>query len=156
MGYMLFNDEINKAMIAGNKNRLSILRMIKSDTMLEAKKLKTNEESVFIQTLIKKMKTLEKNKTDVELEANKKNVDVSEFVSLVEYEMNIVKEFLPRVVESEIENIEIATLLVESTKDFKQIAQMLKNNPILKYKDETVLVNTSKIIPIVKQILGKD
>lgn len=155
MSYMLFNDEINKAMIAGNKNRLSILRMIKSDTMLEAKKLKTNEESVFIQTLIKKMKTLEKNKTDVELEANKKNVDVSEFVSLVEYEMNIVKEFLPRVIESEIENIEIATLLVELIKDFKQIAQMLKNNPILKYKDETVLVNTSKIIPIIKQILGK-
>ena len=69
--------------------------------------------------------------------------------------MHIVKEFLPRVVESEIENIEIATLLVESTKDFKQIAQMLKNSPILKHKDETVLVNTSKIIPIVKQILGK-
>ena len=91
----------------------------------------------------------------MELEANKKNVDVSEFVSLVEYEMNIVKEFLPRVIESEIENIEIATLLVELIKDFKQIAQMLKNNPILKYKDETVLVNTSKIIPIVKQILGK-
>src|SRR5574343_683203 len=101
-------------MIAGNKNRLSILRMIKSDTMLEAKKSKTTEESVFVQTLVKKMKSLEKNKTDVELEANKKNIDVSEFVSLVEYEMNIVKEFLPRVIESERENIEIATLLVES------------------------------------------
>ena len=69
--------------------------------------------------------------------------------------MNIVKEFLPRVIESEIENIEIATLLVESTKDFKQIAQMLKNSPILVHNDELVLVNTSKIIPIVKQILGK-
>ena len=155
MSYTLFNDEINKAMKEGDKNRLSVLRMIKSDTMLEAKKLKTTEEAVFVQALIKKIKTLEKNKTDVELEANKKNIDVSEFVSLVEYEMNIVKEFLPRVVESEIENIEIATLLIESTKDFKQIAQMLKNNPILKHKDETVLVNTSKIIPIVKQILGK-
>lgn len=155
MSYTLFNDEINTAMIGGNKKRLSILRMIKSDTILEAKKLKTNEESVFVQTLIKRMKTLEKNKTDVELEANKKNIDVSEFISLVEYEMSIVKEFLPRVIESEMENIEISTLLVESFKDFKQIAQMLKNNPILKYKDETVLVNTSKIIPIVKQILGK-
>ena len=155
MNYSVFNDEINKAMKEGNKNRLSVLRMIKSDTMLEAKKSKTTEESVFVQTLIKKMKALEKNKTDVELEAKKKNIDVSEFISLVEYEMNVVKEFLPRVIESEIENIEISTLLVESIKDFKQIAQMLKNNPILKYKDETVLVNTSKIIPIVKQILGK-
>lgn len=155
MSYILFNDEINKAMKEGNKNRLSVLRMIKSDIMLEAKKSKTTEESVFIQTLIKKIKTLEKNKTEVELEANKKNVDASEFISLVEYEMNIVKEFLPRIIESEIENIEISTLLVESLKDFKQIAQMLKNSPILKYKGETVLVNTSKIIPIVKQILGK-
>lgn len=155
MSYTLFNDEITKAMKEGNKNRLSVLRMIKSDIMLEAKKSKTTEESVFIQTLIKKIKTLEKNKTEVELEANKKNVDASEFISLVEYEMNIVKEFLPRIIESEIENIEISTLLVESLKDFKQITQMLKNNPILKYKDETVLVNTSKIIPIVKQILGK-
>ena len=155
MNYSLFNEEINKAMKEGDKNRLSVLRMIKSDTMLEAKKLKTTEEAVFVQALIKKIKSLEKNKTEVELEANKKNVDASEFISLVEYEMHIVKEFLPRVVESEIENIEIATLLVESTKDFKQIAQMLKNSPILKYKDETVLVNTSKIIPIVKQILGK-
>lgn len=155
MNYSVFNDEINKAMKEGNKNRLSVLRMIKSDTMLEAKKSKTTEESVFVQTLIKKMKALEKNRIDVELEANKKNIDASEFISLVEYEMNVVKEFLPRVVESEIENIEISTLLVESIKDFKQIAQMLKNNPILKYKDETVLVNTSKIIPIVKQILGK-
>lgn len=155
MSYTLFNDEITKAMKEGNKNRLSVLRMIKSDTMLEAKKSKTTEESVFVQTLIKKMKALEKNKTEVELEANKKNVDASEFISLVEYEMNVVKEFLPRVVESEIENIEISTLLVESIKDFKQIAQMLKNSPILKYKGETVLVNTSKIIPIVKQVLGK-
>lgn len=155
MSYSLFNDEINKAMKEGNKNRLSVLRMIKSETILEAKKVKATEESVFVQTLTKRMKTLEKNKTDVELEANKKNVDVSEFVSLVEYEMNIVKEFLPRVIESEIENIEIATLLVESTKDFKQIAQMLKNSPILVHNDELVLVNTSKIIPIVKQILGK-
>lgn len=155
MSYTLFNDEITKAMKEGNKNRLSVLRMIKSDIMLEAKKSKTTEESVFIQTLIKKIKTLEKNKTEVELEANKKNVDASEFISLVEYEMNIVKEFLPRIIESEIENIEISTLLVESLKDFKQIAQMLKNSPILKYKGETVLVNTSKIIPIVKQILGK-
>lgn len=155
MSYILFNDEITKAMKEGNKNRLSVLRMIKSDIMLEAKKSKTTEESVFIQTLIKKIKTLEKNKTEVELEANKKNVDASEFISLVEYEMNIVKEFLPRIIESEIENIEISTLLVESLKDFKQIAQMLKNSPILKYKGETVLVNTSKIIPIVKQILGK-
>ena len=155
MSYALFNDEINKAMKEGNKNRLSVLRMIKSDIILEAKKIKATEESVFIQTLIKKMKTLEKNKTDVELEANKKNIDVSEFVSSVEYEMNIVKEFLPRVIESEIENIEIATLLVESTKDFKQITQMLKNSPILVHNDELVLVNTSKIIPIVKQILGK-
>ena len=155
MNYSLFNEEINKAMKEGDKNRLSILRMIKSDTMLEAKKLKTTEETVFVQALIKKIKSLEKNKTDVELEANKKNIDASEFISLVEYEMHIVKEFLPRVIESEIENIEIATLLAESLKDFKQIAQMLKNNPILKYKDETVLVNTSKIIPIVKQILGK-
>lgn len=155
MNYSVFNDEINKAMKEGNKNRLSVLRMIKSDTMLEAKKSKTTEESVFVQTLIKKMKALEKNKTDVELEAKKKNIDVSEFISLVEYEMNVVKEFLPRVIESEIENIEISTLLVESIKDFKQIAQMLKNDPILKYKNETVLVNTSKIIPIVKQILGK-
>ena len=155
MSYALFNDEINKAMKEGNKNKLSVLRMIKSDVILEAKKIKATEESVFIQTLIKKMKTLEKNKTDVELEANKKNIDVSEFVSSVEYEMNIVKEFLPRVIESEIENIEIATLLVESTKDFKQIAQMLKNSPILVHNDELVLVNTSKIIPIVKQILGK-
>ena len=155
MTYVLFNNEINKAMKEGNKNRLSVLRMIKSDTMLEAKKMKAIEESVFVQTLIKKMKSLEKNKTDVELEANKKHIDASEFISLVEYEMSIVKEFLPRVVESEIENIEIATFLVESTKDFKQIAQMLKNSPILTYKGETVLVNTSKIIPIVKQILGK-
>lgn len=155
MNYSLFNEEINKAMKEGDKNRLSILRMIKSDTMLEAKKLKTTEEAVFVQTLIKKIKSLEKNKTDVELEAKKKNIDASEFLSLVEYEMHIVKEFLPRVVESEAENIKIATLLVESTKDFKQIAQMLKNSPILKHKDETVLVNTSKIIPIVKQILGK-
>ena len=155
MSYALFNDEINKAMKEGNKNRLSVLRMIKSDIILEAKKIKATEESVFIQTLIKKMKTLEKNKTDVELEANKKNIDVSEFVSSVEYEMNIVKEFLPRVIESEIENIEIATLLVESTKDFKQITQMLKNSPILVHNDELVLVNTSKIIPIVKQVLGK-
>lgn len=155
MSYTLFNDEITKAMKEGNKNRLSVLRMIKSDTILEAKKLKTNEESVFVQTLIRRMKTLEKIKTEVELEANKKNVDASEFISLVEYEMNIVKEFLPRIIESEIENIEISTLLVESLKDFKQIAQMLKNSPILKYKGETVLVNTSKIIPIVKQILGK-
>jgi uncharacterized protein YqeY len=155
MNYSVLNDEINKAMKEGNKNRLSVLRMIKSDTMLEAKKSKTTEESVFVQTLIKKMKSLEKNKTDVELEANKRNIDSSEFISLVKYEMNIVKEFLPRIIESEIENIEISTLLVESLKDFKQIAQMLKNNPILKYKDETVLVNTSKIIPIVKQILGK-
>jgi len=155
MDYSLFNEEINTAMKEGDKNRLSVLRMIKSDTMLEAKKLKTTEEAVFVQTLIKKMKSLEKNKTDVELEANKKNIDVSEFISLVEYEMNIVKEFLPRVVESEMENIKIATLLVESGKDFKQIVQMLKNSPILKYKDETVLVNTSKIVPIVKQILGK-
>ena len=155
MTYVLFNNEINKAMKEGNKNRLSVLRMIKSDTMLEAKKMKAIEESVFVQTLIKKMKSLEKNKTDVELEANKKHIDASEFISLVEYEMSIVKEFLPRVVESEIENIEIATFLVESTKDFKQIAQMLKNSPILIYNDEIVLVNTSKIIPIVKQILGK-
>ena len=155
MNYSVLNDEINKAMKEGNKNRLSVLRMIKSDTMLEAKKSKTTEESVFVQTLIKKMKSLKKNKTDVELEANKRNIDSSEFISLVKYEMNIVKEFLPRIIESEIENIEISTLLVESLKDFKQIAQMLKNNPILKYKDETVLVNTSKIIPIVKQILGK-
>ena len=155
MSYILFNDEINKAMKEGNKNRLSVLRMIKSDIMLEAKKSKTTEESMFVQTLVKKIKTLEKNKTEVELEANKKKIDASEFISLVEYEMSIVKEFLPRIVESEIENIEIATLLVESLKDFKQIAQMLKNSPILKYKDETVLVNTSKIIPIVKQILGK-
>lgn len=155
MSYTLFNDEINKAMKEGNKNRLSVLRMIKSDIMLEAKKSKTTEESVFIQTLIKKIKTLEKNKTEVELEANKKHIDASEFISLVEYEMSIVKEFLPRVVESEIENIEIATLLVELLKDFKQITQMLKNSPILKHKGETVLVNTSKIIPIVKQILGK-
>lgn len=155
MSYSLFNDEINKAMKEGNKNRLSVLRMIKSETILEAKKVKATEESVFVQTLIKKMKTLEKNKTDVGLEANKKNIDVSEFISSVEYEMNIVKEFLPRVIESEIENIEIATLLVESTKDFKQIAQMLKNSPILVHNDELVLVNTSKIIPIVKQILGK-
>ena len=155
MTYVLFNNEINKAMKEGNKNRLSVLRMIKSDTMLEAKKMKAIEESVFVQTLIKKMKSLEKNKTDVELEANKKHIDASEFISLVEYEMNIVKEFLPRVVESEIENIEIATFLVESTKDFKQIAQMLKNSPILIYNDEIVLVKTSKIIPIVKQILGK-
>ena len=155
MSYILFNDEINKAMKEGNKNRLSVLRMIKSDIMLEAKKSKTTEENVFVQTLIKKIKTLEKNKTEVELEANKKKIDASEFISLVEYEMSIVKEFLPRIVESEIENIEIATLLVESLKDFKQIAQMLKNSPILKYKDETVIVNTSKIIPIVKQILGK-
>ena len=155
MSYILFNDEINKAMKEGNKNRLSVLRMIKSDIMLEAKKSKTAEESVFVQTLVKKIKTLEKNKTEVELEANKKKIDASEFISLVEYEMSIVKEFLPRIVESEIENIEIATLLVESLKDFKQIAQMLKNSPILKYKDETVIVNTSKIIPMVKQILGK-
>ena len=155
MSYILFNDEINKAMKEGNKNRLSVLRMIKSDIMLEAKKSKTTEESMFVQTLVKKIKTLEKNKTEVELEANKKKIDASEFISLVEYEMSIVKEFLPRIVESEIENIEIATLLVESLKDFKQIAQMLKNSPILKYKDETVIVNTSKIIPIVKQILGK-
>ena len=155
MSYALFNDEINTAMKEGNKNRLSVLRMIKSDIMLEAKKMKATEESVFVQTLIKKMKSLEKNKTDVELEANKKNIDVSEFISSVEYEMNIVKEFLPRVIESEIENIEIATLLVESTKDFKQITQMLKNSPILVHNDELVLVNTSKIIPIVKQILGK-
>ena len=155
MSYILFNDEINKAMKEGNKNRLSVLRMIKSDIMLEAKKSKTTEESVFVQTLVKKIKTLEKNKTEVELESNKKKIDASEFISLVEYEMSIVKEFLPRIVESEIENIEIATLLVESLKDFKQIAQMLKNSPILKYKDETVIVNTSKIIPIVKQILGK-
>ena len=155
MSYTLFNDEITKAMKEGNKNRLSVLRMIKSDIILEAKKLKTNEESVFVQTLIKRMKTLEKNKTEVELEANKKNVDASKFISLVEYDMSIVKEFLPRIIESEIENIEISTLLVESLKDFKQIAQMLKNSPILKYKGETVLVNTSKIIPIVKQILGK-
>ena len=155
MSYILFNDEINKAMKEGNKNRLSVLRMIKSDIMLEAKKSKTTEESVFVQTLVKKIKTLEKNKTEVELESNKKKIDASEFISLVEYEMNIVKEFLPRIVESEIENIEIATLLVESLKDFKQIAQMLKNSPILKYKDETVIVNTSKIIPVVKQILGK-
>lgn len=155
MSYILFNDEINKAMKEGNKNRLSVLRMIKSDIMLEAKKSKTTEESVFVQTLVKKIKTLEKNKTEVELEANKKKIDASEFISLVEYEMSIVKEFLPRIVESEIENIEIATLLVESLKDFKQIAQMLKNSPILKYKDETVIVNTSKIIPMVKQILGK-
>lgn len=155
MSYSLFNDEINKAMKEGNKNRLSVLRMIKSETILEAKKVKATEESVFVQTLSKKMKTLEKNKTDVGLEANKKNIDVSEFISSVEYEMNIVKEFLPRVIESEIENIEIATLLVESTKDFKQIAQMLKNSPILVHNDELVLVNTSKIIPIVKQILGK-
>lgn len=155
MSYILFNDEINKAMKEGNKNRLSVLRMIKSDIMLEAKKSKTTEESMFVQTLVKKIKTLEKNKTEVELESNKKKIDASEFISLVEYEMNIVKEFLPRIVESEIENIEIATLLVESLKDFKQIAQMLKNSPILKYKDETVIVNTSKIIPVVKQILGK-
>lgn len=155
MSYSLLNEEINKAMKEGNKNRLSVLRMIKSDTMLEAKKLKTTEEAVFVQTLIKKIKALEKNKAEVELESSNKYIDASEFISLVEHEMRIVKEFLPRVVESEIENIEIATLLVESTKDFKQIAQMLKNNPILKYKDETVLVNTSKIIPIVKQILGK-
>lgn len=155
MSYSLFNDEINKAMKEGNKNRLSVLRMIKSETILEAKKAKATEESVFVQTLTKRMKTLEKNKTDVGLEANKKNIDVSEFISSVEYEMNIVKEFLPRVIESEIENIEIATLLVESTKDFKQIAQMLKNSPILVHNDELVLVNTSKIIPIVKQILGK-
>ena len=155
MSYILFNDEINKAMKEGNKNRLSVLRMIKSDIMLEAKKSKTTEESVFVQTLVKKIKTLEKNKTEVELESNKKKIDASEFISLVEYEMSIVKEFLPRIVESEIENIEIATLLVESLKDFKQIAQMLKNSPILKYKDETVIVNTSKIIPMVKQILGK-
>lgn len=155
MSYTLFNDEITKAMKEGNKNRLSVLRTIKSDIMLEAKKSKTTEESVFIQTLIKKIKTLEKNKTEVELEANKKNVDASEFISLVEYEMNIVKEFLPRIIESEIEHIEIAVVLVESIKDFKQIAQMLKNSPILKYKGETVLVNTSKIIPIVKQVLGK-
>lgn len=155
MDYSLFNEEINTAMKEGDKNRLNVLRMIKSDTILEAKKLKTTEEAVFVQTLIKKMKSLEKNKTDVELEANKKNIDASEFISLVEYEMNIVKEFLPRVVESEMENIKIATLLVESGKDFKQIVQMLKNSPILKYKDETVLVNTSKIVPIVKQILGK-
>lgn len=155
MTYVLFNNEINKAMKEGNKDRLSVLRMIKSDIILEAKKMKTTEESVFVQTLIKKMKSLEKNKTDVELEANKKHIDASEFISLVEYEMSIVKEFLPRVVESEIENIEIATFLVESTKDFKQIAQMLKNSPILIYNDEIVLVNTSKIIPIVKQILGK-
>lgn len=155
MSYSLFNDEINKAMKEGNKNRLSVLRMIKFDTILEAKKVKATEESVFVQTLTKRMKTLEKNKTDVGLEANKKNIDVSEFISSVEYEMNIVKEFLPRVIESEIENIEIATLLVESTKDFKQIAQMLKNSPILVHNDELVLVNTSKIIPIVKQILGK-
>ena len=155
MSYILFNDEINKAMKEGNKNRLSVLRMIKPDIMLEAKKSKTTEESVFVQTLVKKIKTLEKNKTEVELEANKKKIDASEFISLVEYEMSIVKEFLPRIVESEIENIEIATLLVESLKDFKQIAQMLKNSPILKYKDETVIVNTSKIIPMVKQILGK-
>jgi uncharacterized protein YqeY len=155
MSYTLFNDEINKAMKEGNKNRLSVLRMIKSDIMLEAKKSKTTEESIFVQTLVKKIKSLEKNKTEVELEANKKNIDASEFISLVEYEMSIVKEFLPRVIESETENIEIATLLVESIKDFKQIAQMLKNSPILKYKGETVLVNTSKIIPIVKQVLGK-
>ena len=155
MSYILFNDEINKAMKEGNKNRLSVLRMIKSDIMLEAKKSKTTEESVFVQTLVKKIKTLEKNKTEVELESDKKKIDASEFISLVEYEMSIVKEFLPRIVESEIENIEIATLLVESLKDFKQIAQMLKNSPILKYKDETVIVNTSKIIPMVKQILGK-
>ena len=155
MTYVLFNNEINKAMKEGNKNRLSVLRMIKSDIILEAKKIKATEESVFVQTLIKKMKSLEKNKTDVELEANKKHIDASEFISLVEYEMSIVKEFLPRVVESEIENIEIATLLVESTKDFKQIAQMLKNSPILVHNDELVLVSTSKIIPIVKQILGK-
>ena len=155
MSYILFNDEINKAMKEGNKNRLSVLRMIKSDIMLETKKSKTTEESVFVQTLVKKIKTLEKNKTEVELESNKKKIDASEFISLVEYEMSIVKEFLPRIVESEIENIEIATLLVESLKDFKQIAQMLKNSPILKYKDETVIVNTSKIIPMVKQILGK-
>lgn len=155
MNYSVFNDEINKAMKEGNKNRLSVLRTIKSDIMLEAKKSKTTEESVFVQTLIKKIKTLEKNKTEVELEANKKNIDASEFISLVEYEMNIVKEFLPRVVESEIEHIEIAVVLVESIKDFKQIAQMLKNSPILKYKGETVLVNTSKIIPIVKKVLGK-
>lgn len=155
MSYSLFNDEINKAMKEGNKNRLSVLRMIKSETILEAKKVKATEESVFVQTLTKRMKTLEKNKTDVGLEANKKNIDVSEFISSVEYEMNIVKEFLPRVIESEIENIEIATLLVESTKDFKQIAQILKNSPILVHNDELVLVNTSKIIPIVKQILGK-
>lgn len=155
MSYSLFNDEINKAMKEGNKNRLSVLRMIKFGTILEAKKVKATEESVFVQTLTKRMKTLEKNKTDVGLEANKKNIDVSEFISSVEYEMNIVKEFLPRVIESEIENIEIATLLVESTKDFKQIAQMLKNSPILVHNDELVLVNTSKIIPIVKQILGK-
>ena len=155
MSYTLFNDEINKAMKEGNKNRLSVLRMIKSDVMLEAKKSKTTEESVFVQTLVKKIKTLEKNKTEVELESNKKKIDASEFISLVEYEMSIVKEFLPRVIESEIENIEIATLLVESLKDFKQIAQMLKNSPILKYKNETVIVNTSKIIPMVKQILGK-
>lgn len=155
MSYTLFNDEITKAMKEGNKNRLSVLRMIKSDIILEAKKSKTTEESVFVQTLIKKIKALEKYKIDVELEANKKNVDASEFISLVEYEMNIVKEFLPRIIESEIENIEISTVLVESLKDFKQITQMLKNSPILKYKNETVLVNTSKIIPIVKQILGK-
>ena len=155
MSYTLFNDEINTAMIARNKKRLSILRMIKSDTILEAKKVKATEESVFVQTLIKRMKTLEKNRTDVELEANKKNIDVSKFIPLIGYEMRIVKEFLPRVIESEIENIEIATLLVESTKDFKQIAQMLKNSPILVHNDELVLVNTSKIIPIVKQILGK-
>lgn len=155
MSYSLLNEEINKAMKEGNKNRLSVLRMIKSDTMLEAKKLKTTEEAVFVQTLIKKIKALEKNKAEVEIESSKKHIDASEFISLIEHEMCIVKEFLPRVVESEIENIEIATLLVESAKDFKQIAQMLKNNPILKYKDETVLVNTSKIIPIVKQILGK-
>jgi len=155
MNYAVFNDKLIEAMKEGNKERLSVLRMIKSDIILEAKKLKTTEENAFVKTLIKKMKSLEKNKADVELEAKKKNIDISEFLSLVEYEMNIVKEFLPRVVESEMENIKIATLLVESINDFKQIVQMLKNSPILKYKDETLFVNTSKIIPIVKQILGK-
>ena len=80
MSYSLFNDEINKAMKEGNKNRLSVLRMIKSETILEAKKVKATEESVFVQTLTKRMKTLEKNKTDVLLVANKNNVDVSVFV----------------------------------------------------------------------------
>ena len=153
MNYKLLNEEIKKAMKEKNKNRLLPLRMIKSDVVVEAKKNGSSEESVFLQSLIKRVKALEKSKNDMIADANKKGVDISVFLNYIEYDICVTKEFLPRLIESEEEYIKIANILIEEFKDFKSIAGFLKANQILNINNEPVTVNTSKLIPLIRDIL---